>query len=129
MRTLRLARLAAEAEGLRLRYRARRTAARITLALLALVFLLAALLFGHIAVWYWLRKYWQPQYVGLTFSGVDIVLAMVLGLLASRSTPGRMEREALAVRRHALEGASRSIAWTTLALQVLRAVRSWRSRG
>ena len=128
MRTLRLARVAAEAEGLRLRYRARRAATRLVFALLAFAFLLSALLFAHIAVWYWLRQYWPPHYVGLAFFGGDAVLAILLALLASRSKPGRMEREALAVRQSALEGSYRSVAWSTLALQVMRTVRDWRSR-
>ena len=55
MRTLRLARIAAEAEGLRLRHRAQRTAVRAASALIALAFLLGAVVFVHIAAWFWLR--------------------------------------------------------------------------
>ena len=120
MRTLRLARIAAEAEGLRLRHRVRRTAARAAAGCVALAFLLLAVMFAHIAVWCWLRLSFEARYVALMFAGADLVLAGVLGLLAARSSPDRVEVEALAVRQRAMEGAAASIAWSTLTVQVLR---------
>jgi hypothetical protein len=128
MRTLRLARIAAEAEGLRLRHRAKRTAFRVALGVVAAAFLLGAVAFAHIAVWYWLRSSWQPQFVALTLAGADLLVAVLLGLLASRSAPDRTELEALAVRQRALEGAAGSIAWSALALEVLRIAGSLLSR-
>ena len=122
MRTLRLARIAAEAEGLRLRHVAQRTAVRCAAAVVALVFLGGAVAFAHIAVWYWLRLSFEARHVALMFAGADLILAGALGLLAARSSPGRTEVEALAVRQRALEGAGASIAWSTMAVQVLRIV-------
>ena len=61
MRALRLARIAAEAEGLRLRYSAQRTVMRAILGLVALAFLFGALVFGQIAAWYWLRMSWDGR--------------------------------------------------------------------
>jgi hypothetical protein len=120
MRTLRLARIAAEAEGLRLRHAAQRTAVRIAAGVVALVFLIGAVGFAHIAVWGWLRLSFEARHVALMFTGADLVLAGLLGLLAARSSPGQVEREALEVRRRAIEGAGTSVAWSTMTLQVLR---------
>src|SRR5579871_766176 len=103
MRALRLARIAAEAEGLRLRHRARRSAIRATLALGSLGFLLGTVLFCHVAAWFWLRQHWEQPLAALILAGADMVLAVFLALLAARSTPTRVELEALAVRQRATE--------------------------
>jgi TRAP-type C4-dicarboxylate transport system permease small subunit len=120
MRTLRLARIAAEAEGLRLRERAQRTAVRVAFGMVAMVFMLGVLVFLHIAAWYWIRQSWEQQYAALTLAGADFVLALALALLASRSTPSRVELDALAVRQRAMESAVSSIAISSLGLQLLR---------
>ena len=120
MRSLRLARIAAEAEGVRLRYSARRTAVRAVLGLVALGFLFGALVFCQIAAWYWLRASWDRPAAALILAGAELVLAAILALLAARSSPGRVELEALAVRRQALEGAASSLAFSTLVTQLLR---------
>ncbi len=107
MRTLRLARIAAEAEvappapprqarGVCVRYwhwwRSASWPAR--------------LVFCHIALWYWLRHHFEPPQSALILAGSDLVLAVILALLAARSTPSRVELEALAVRQRAMEGAT-----------------------
>jgi hypothetical protein len=122
MRTFRLARIAAEAEGLRLRERAQRTAIRVALGMVAMIFMLGVLVFVHIAVWYWIRQSWEPQYAALILAGGDLVLALVLAFIASRSRPSRVELDALAVRQRAVESAISSIAVSSLALQALRLV-------
>jgi uncharacterized membrane protein len=120
LRPLRLARIAAEAEGLRLRYIARRTAIRAVIGLIALVFLLGALAFFHIAFWFWLRRHFESPATSLIVAGADLLIALLCGLLAARSSPSRLEREALDVRRRALENATSTLAYTTLAAQALR---------
>jgi hypothetical protein len=104
MRLSRLARIAAEAEGLRLRGLARRTVTRIILAMIALMFLLGAIALAHVAAWYWLRTGLGQPFLGATgiMGGLDLLAAIVLGVVASRSVPGRIEAEALAVRRKAI---------------------------
>ena len=119
MRALRLARIAAEAEGLRLRHSAQRTVVRAILGLVALAFLLGALVFGQIAAWYWLRMSWDRPAAALILGGAELVLAVVFGLLAARSSPGRIEVEALAVRRRALENATSSLAFSALVTQLV----------
>ena len=115
-------RIAAEAEGLRLRAHAARTATRIVLGVVALVFLLVTLAFAHIAVWYWVRlTYGWTQYATAgAVAGGDLLFTLVLGVLAARSSPSRIEREALDVRRKALEGASTTLAASTLVVPVAR---------
>lgn len=120
MRPLRLARIAAEAEGLRLRHRIKRTVSRIIAGIIALVFLCGTLAFAHIAAWYWLRQAWQQQYVALTLGGADLLIALLLLVVASRSSPDQTELEALAVRQRALEGATASITVSAVVMQVLR---------
>lgn len=120
MRTFRLARIAAEAEGLRLRQRAQRTAVRVAFGMVAMAFLIGAVIFVHIAAWFWIRVSWEHQNAALILAGADFVLAMVLAFLASRSAPGRVELEALAVRQRAVESAVGSIAVSSLMFQGLR---------
>jgi hypothetical protein len=120
MRTFRLARVAADAELLRLRLRARRAAVRAILALVALGFLAGAAVFCHLALWYWLRHYFEPPQSALILAGIDVVLAIILVLLAARSTPSRTELEALDVRHRAVEGITASLAFSALAMQLLR---------
>ena len=120
MRTLRLARIAIEAEGLRLRQRAQRTAVRVAFGLVALTFLIGAVAFVHIAAWYWLRGALPRESTAAIMAGADFVLAMVLGFLATRSAPGRVELEALEVRQRAMESAMGSIAISSLMVQALR---------
>jgi hypothetical protein len=129
MRTLRLARIAAEAEGIRLRRRARSVMVRAALMTVALGFFLGAVLFCHIAAWSWLRQRWEPQVVALVFAGVDVVVALLLVVLATRSADGRVELEALAVRQRALESIASGFAFSALAGQLLRIVVDFTRRG
>jgi|SRR5579863_5031147 len=120
MRTLRLARIAVEAEGLRLRHRTRRAVVRGMLMVLALGFLVGAAVFCHVAAWFCLRFYWQQPGSALILAGADLVLAAFLALLAARSSPGRVEVEALAVRQRAVDSITGTLALSALAGQILR---------
>jgi hypothetical protein len=120
MRTFRLARIAVEAEGLRLRQRAQRTVIRAAFGMIAMGFLIGAVIFVHLAAWYWIRQTLRDEYAALILGGADFVLAMVLAFLASRSAPSRVELEALAVRQRAVESAVSSIAVSSLIFQAVR---------
>jgi uncharacterized membrane protein (DUF485 family) len=113
MLPFRLARTAAEAEGLHLRLKARRVATRAILGLFALALFFAALCFLHVAVWLWLAERLAPRDVSFIFAGADIVLGLVLLLIAMLARAGRIEREARAIRRHALREM-----WSTLNLSL-----------
>src|ERR1700748_3783059 len=129
LRPLRLARIAAEAEGLRLRYLAQRTATRAVMGLVAAVFLLGALAFFHAALWFWLRRRFESPAASLIVAGGDLLIAMIFGLFAARSSPGRLETEALEIRRRALENATSTLAYSTLVAQALRVGISMFRRG
>ncbi|MGE0221939.1 MAG: hypothetical protein AB7F35_22240 [Acetobacteraceae bacterium] len=118
LRPLRLARIAAEAEGARLRALARRTGVRTVVGGVAIVFLLIALSFAHMIIWFWLRDelYWSPLLTATALTGFDLVIAIILGLWASSSKPSREEREALEVRHNAMEEMRASLTWTALLL-------------
>jgi len=108
---------------------ARRVVGRVVMGSIALALLLSGLGFGHVAAWYWLRTYLAGQYVALIFVGIDLLFALVLFLIAFRSSPGLAEVEALAVRRRALEQAGESLTITALVVRVLdQLVRSRRTR-
>jgi hypothetical protein len=115
----RLARIAMAAEELRLRHLIRRAIVRVVFAWLAAVLFLGALAFAHIAAWAWLRMTMVPYQACLILGGVDLVLGVVLMLLACRSSPGRVEREARAVRERAVDEALESLTISALLLRVV----------
>ena len=129
MRPFRLARAAVEAEGLRLRLKARRTVVRSVQFCFALILLLAALAFSHVALWAWLRETMSEQSVALIFAGGDLFLGLILVLMAARFGASMAEREALAVRRRALEDVWSSVTLSALAFQVFALFARSRRRG
>lgn len=101
MRSLRLARIAAQAEGLVLRRHARRIVVQAAMGAVAVVFVICALALAHFAGWLALVNVVAPVWAALIVLGVDIVIALILGLMAMRSSPDRIEREAIQVRDQA----------------------------
>ena len=130
MRPFRLARIAAEAEGVRLRGMMSRIVMRLVFAIVALLFVLGAIVFAHVAAWYGVRVGLDQSYLASAgfMGGADLLLAVVLGFLASRSSPSKTEVEALAVRRKAVEGITSALSLTQLAIPVLRIVAGTRRR-
>ncbi len=126
MRPYRLARIAAEAEGIRLRGMATRMVTRVVCAVIALLFIVGAIVFAHIAAWYWLRIDRDLSfYITTGILGVfDLLVATVLGLIAGRSSPSRVEQEALEVRRNAIAGIGAALSVSQLAFTALRLVAS-----
>jgi len=55
-------------------------------------------------------------------------VAIVLGFLATRSSPGRIEIEALEVRRKAIQSIGTTLSLTQLAIPLLRIVADLRRR-
>lgn len=95
---LRLARVAADAERLRLTLLIRRTVIRAAIGAVGAIFLLGALGFAHLAVYLALRPHFTPLQDALVVMGGDAVLAIVLLVVALRSSPGAQEREARTMR-------------------------------
>ncbi len=130
MRPVRLARIAAEAEGVRLRGMMTRVVTRVIYAVVALFFILGVITFAHIAAWYEIRFALNQNYLATAgiLGGADLLVAIILLFLASRSSPSRVETEAREVRRKALEGLSSALSLTQLALPLLRIVSGARRR-
>lgn len=123
VRVLRLARIAAEAEGLRLRRAARRAAIRGVIGLIALVWLFGVVVFAHIGVWIWLEQSlgWTALGAAWLLAAIDAAFALGLLLIAVQlGRPGRAELEALAVRAQAVEAATSSLAVSAMLVQALR---------
>ena len=110
MRATNLAKVAAQAEILRLQHLLKRQGIRAAFGLVALIFLVAVLVFANVIGWQVARLYVSPIYASLIMLGVNLVIAAVFGVLASRSTPSREEQEALDLRRQALHEARNSLA-------------------
>lgn len=128
MRPFRLARIAAEAEAIRLRGFASRVAMRAIFGVVALLFVLGAAVFAHIAAWYWLRTDLDQTFLAATgiLGGVDLLVAAILGFLASRSAPSRVELEALDVRRKAIQAMGSSLNLVQMVVPILQIVANLR---
>jgi protein-S-isoprenylcysteine O-methyltransferase Ste14 len=110
MRAIKLAKVAAEAEILRIQRMLKRQAMRAAFGLVATIFGLGVLVLANVAGWQGLRLYVSSIYATLVLLAVNLLLAAVFGMLAARSSPSRTEREALAIRQQALHGARNSLA-------------------
>jgi hypothetical protein len=128
MRAAKLVKIAAEAEILRIQHMLKRQGMRVAFGLMAAVFAVSVLVLVNITGWQVLRLYVQPIYVTLVLLGVNLVLAGIFGALAARSSPGYAEREALKVRRQALQEARGSLALTALVPLAGTLVRASRGR-
>ena len=123
MRVVRLARLAAQAEVLRLRRFARRQATRAALGATAAVFLLLCLAWLHVAGYFaLLRTGILPLWASLVVAGVDVVIGLFFVVLALRDSPGPVEREALQVRRTAQAQIAEAAAMTAVVGPLLRSL-------
>lgn len=122
MRPDKLARIAAEAEIVRLRRMAVRIGTRAVFAVVALLFVIGALVLGHVAVWYLVRIDLNQSFLIATaiVGGGDLLIAVLLGVLASRSSPSRTEKEALKVRRDAVAALGSAFSITQMALPLLQ---------
>jgi hypothetical protein len=130
MRPFRLARIAAEAEVIRLRGMTTRIVTQVILGVIALFFVLGAVVFVHLAAWYEVRVAMNQSYLATSgvLGGADLLLAIILGFLATRSKPSRAEIAALEVRRTAIEGISSALSVTQMALLAVRLLSDLRRR-
>jgi len=120
MRSLRLLRLAAEAEGLRWRRTARGYGIRAGLAAGAAAFGLLLLMMLHMAAFAWLTRDQGPVVAALIVAACDLVLAGLLGWLAARDAPDAVSVEAERVRNDALRQVGDQAARAAMLVPVLR---------
>ena len=102
MRSVELAKVAAAAEALRLRTLAKRQAMRGVYGAVAAVFAIAVLVVVHVLLWQAFAHWMSPILATVALLVVALVVAAIFGVMALRSTPSVVEREALALRAQAL---------------------------
>lgn len=122
MRLVRLGKIAAQAEVLRLRRLVRRQIRRGIYGAVAGVFGLGLLAWLHIALALWLASMMAPPWAALIVAGVDLVILGGFGLLALSNTPDRIEREALVVRDEARAQMAEAAVVSVVVTPVLRRV-------
>jgi hypothetical protein len=120
MRSIKLLRLAFDAELLRLRAMMARQGRRAAFAVVGLIFGLAVLVLAEAAGWLALRHRVDSIPATLILLGVNLVIATIFGVLAARSSPSSTEQEALRVRRQALDAARGALAFTAAVPAVIR---------
>jgi len=126
MRMFQLARVAAEAESVRLKARVQRMVGSAIMGVIALIFLLCALGFGHLALWGLLRDQAMlsaPAAAGI-LAGGDLLVALALAWRAAKAPPSTEEIEARLVRQRALDGLTSSAATSTAVATTLLSL--WR---
>jgi hypothetical protein len=110
MRAVNLAKVAAEAEIIRIRHMLKRQGTRAAFGLVAVIFSLAVLVLANVAGLQILRLYVAPIYATFILLGINLVIAAIFGMMAARSSPSHAERDALAIRQQALREAQNSLA-------------------
>lgn len=80
----------------------------------AAVFLVGVLILLHIVVFYALGPYLGPLADSAVLLAVDLVIAVVFGVLAMRNTPDTIETEARVIRDQSLRGMKESLAVAAL---------------
>jgi protein-S-isoprenylcysteine O-methyltransferase Ste14 len=110
MRAHNLVKVAAQAEVLRIQNLAKRQGTRAAYGVVALIFVVGALAMANVAGWQVARRYVEPIYATLIMLAANLLIGIIFGLLAARSSPSRPEREAFEVRQRALREARSSLA-------------------
>lgn len=115
MRSVELARAAAQAEALRVRLFATRQAMRGAFGAVAAVFGLAILVMLHVILYLLLVPHMHPVIAALIVLVVDLVVAIVFAMLAKRNQPSQIEREARLLRDQSLAELRASLTVMSLA--------------
>jgi len=129
VRSINLLKIAAEAELLRLRALLTRQGRRAAFGIVAVIFTLGVLVLAEMAGWQVLRLYVAPISATLILLGINLVITAIFGALAARSSPSHTEREALRVRRQALDAARGALSFTAAVPVASTLLRLGRRRG
>lgn len=128
MRTLRLVRVAAEAERLRLRRQLRRTVVRVVMGIAGAVFAVFALCLAHVVIWLALVPHVSQLDAALILFGIDLVVAVMLGIVAASNRPGAVETESRLIRERAVAELKTGFALAILVRTAIRVLREIRRR-
>jgi hypothetical protein len=108
------AKIAAEAEAIRLKAMAQRQGMRAAFGVGAALFGLAMLALLNVVAYQLLRLAMQPIFASLIVLVVDLAIAASLGALAIWSSPSQTEQDALEVRQRAFHEFEGSLAMSAL---------------
>lgn len=129
MRLLTLARIAAEAEALRLRRLARARAVRVARAALAVPFLIGTLWFLEAALWIALSARLPGWGVALAQAGLNLLVALLLALPLFRAPPADpIARDAETLRRQAIAGIRERMRLSAALVDLIGALTAWLRR-
>jgi hypothetical protein len=126
MRSVNLLKVAIEAEILRYKSMAARQGRRAGFGVAAVIFGVGFLITLEIAGWQMARMYILPIYATLCLMGFNFLIAAGFAVVAMRSSPGRSEIDALAVRKRAVQALQTSL---TISALVPAAGYLWDRRG
>ena len=129
VRSVNLLKIAAEAEVLRYQCMLARQGRRAAFGAVAVVFVLAVLVLGEIAAWLALSLRFEAIPTTLILLGINLIIAIIFGLLAARSSPSLAEREALQVRQQSLDAARGALSFAALVPVGNTLLRHWRNNG
>jgi hypothetical protein len=127
VRSINLLKIAGEAELLHIRALLARQGRRAAFGAAALVFAVAVLVLAEALGWQILRLYVAGILATIILLAINLLIAGVFGLLAARSSPSNTEREALRLRREAMDMARGALS-ITAAFPLLRLLGSRRRR-
>jgi hypothetical protein len=122
IRPLRLVRVAAQAQGLALRRQLAGVLRRAVMAVIAALFAVGALIIIHIIGYMALRTYlhFQPIPAASIVLGVDVLVAVIFGVLAGMSSVDPILQEAVRVRDQSLEQARQSLTLASMVAPLTR---------
>ena len=102
MRAIKLAKVAAQAEKLRLQALAKRQVRRGIYGAVATIFAIGALALGHVVAFLAIVPSLGSLWTSVLLLAFDLLVAIVLGTLAALSKPGEIEAEAQRLKETAL---------------------------
>jgi hypothetical protein len=114
VKTLDLGRAAAAAEVLLLKRMVGRQVTRAVFGAVAAVFVVGALILLHVVIYQAMAPYLSPLARSAILFGIDLVIAIVCGLMAMSNTPDAIEVEAKLLRDQSLMAMKESVAMTAL---------------
>ena len=114
MRAVELAKVAANAEALRLREMASRQSNRAVFGAVAAVFGIAVFVLLHVVAYNLMVPHVSPTVASLILLAFALVVAGACGLKALKSAPGPVETEALAIRKQAVHDMRGSVTFMSL---------------
>jgi hypothetical protein len=114
VKTVDLGRAAANAEVLRLKRMMGRQVTRVVFGVVAVVFLIGALILLHVVGYLALRPYLTPLVASAVVLAVDLVIAIICGVLAMRNSPDAIEVEAKLLRDQSIMAMKDSLKFAAL---------------